>query len=81
MAGQFRRFEVASDVALWPIATNSSLGLDVSLWGEAEVGRAAKFAASVENDPQATLAIGQPQLHVQKQIRHISAPRCPFGVR
>ena len=28
-----------------------SLGLDVSFWGEAEVGWAAEFAASVANDP------------------------------
>jgi hypothetical protein len=33
------------------IATNFSLGPDVSFWGEAEVGRAAEPAASVENDP------------------------------
>ena len=31
--------------------TNFSLGPDVSFWGEAELGRAAEFAASVENDP------------------------------
>jgi hypothetical protein len=36
---------------LWPIATNLSLAPDVSFWGEAEVGWAAGFAASVENDP------------------------------
>ena len=29
--------------------TNFSLGPDVSFWGEAEVGWAAEFAASVEN--------------------------------
>jgi hypothetical protein len=39
------------------------------------------LAAMSQFDPQATLAIGQPQLHAQKQIRHLSAPRCPFGVR
>jgi hypothetical protein len=38
-------------VHTWPIATNFSFGPDVSFWGEAEVGRAAEFAASVENDP------------------------------
>jgi hypothetical protein len=41
----------AADVALWPLATNFSLGPDVSFRGEAEVGRAADFAASVDNDP------------------------------
>jgi hypothetical protein len=38
--------------AIWPVATNFSLGPDVSFQGEAEVGRAAEFAASVENDPK-----------------------------
>jgi hypothetical protein len=38
-------------VGSWPIATNFSLGLDVSFRGEAEVGREAEPAASVENDP------------------------------
>jgi hypothetical protein len=33
--------------AIWPVATNFSLGPDVSFQGEAEVGRAAEFAASV----------------------------------
>jgi hypothetical protein len=33
-----------------PIATNFSLGPDVSFRGETEVGRAAESAASVEND-------------------------------
>jgi hypothetical protein len=42
------------DVGFWPIATNCSLGPDVSFWGEAEVDRAAEFAASVENDPVPT---------------------------
>jgi hypothetical protein len=37
-------------VHTWPIATNFSLGPDVSFRGEAEVGWAAEFAASVEND-------------------------------
>jgi hypothetical protein len=44
------------DVGFWPIATNFPLGPDVSFWGEAEVDRAAEFAASVENDPSATSA-------------------------
>jgi hypothetical protein len=39
------------DVALWPLATNFSVGPDVSFRREAEVGRPAEFAASVENDP------------------------------
>jgi hypothetical protein len=39
------------NVAVWPIATKFSLGLYVSFWSEAEVGRTAEFAASVENDP------------------------------
>ena len=33
------------------VATNFSFGPDVSFRGEAEVDRAAEFAASVENDP------------------------------
>jgi hypothetical protein len=37
-----------------PIATSFSLGPDVSFRREAEVGRAAEFAASVENDPRRT---------------------------
>ena len=48
---------VSNDVAYWPFATNFSSGLDVSFRGEAEVGRAAEFAASVENDPTATLSV------------------------
>ena len=44
-----------ADVASWPIATNFSLGPDVSFWGEAEAGRAAEFAASVKNDPKRSL--------------------------
>ena len=32
-----------------PFATNFSLGPDVSFRSEAEVGRAAEFAASIEN--------------------------------
>ena len=35
-----------------PIATNFSSRSDVSFRGEAEVGWAAEFAASVENDPK-----------------------------
>jgi hypothetical protein len=35
-----------------PSRPNFSLGPDVSFRGEAEVGRAAESAASVENDPQ-----------------------------
>jgi hypothetical protein len=42
-----------SHVRVWPIATNFSLAPDVSFWGEADLGRAAEFAASVENDPKA----------------------------
>ena len=41
----------------WPIATNLSLGPDVSFRGEAEVGRAAEPAASVENDPLGDILI------------------------
>ena len=41
----------ASQVSFWPIATNFSLGPDVSFWGEPEAGRAAESAASGENDP------------------------------
>ena len=52
-------------VAEWPsyraildstIATNFSSAPDVSFWGEADLGRAAEFAASVENDRAARLA-------------------------
>ena len=42
--------------SLWPVATNFSLGPDVGFRGEAEVGRAAEPAASVETDPIRTLA-------------------------
>ena len=42
-------------VAVWPIATNFSLGPDVSFRDEAEVDRAVEFAVSVEHDPTATL--------------------------
>ena len=47
----------AGAVHTWPIATNSSFGPDVSFWGEAEVGRAAAPAASVQNDPSTTLSL------------------------
>jgi hypothetical protein len=43
-------------VRVLPIATDLSLAPDVSFLGEAEVGRAAEFAASVENDRAARLA-------------------------
>jgi hypothetical protein len=46
----------AGAVHTWPVATNFSLGPDVTFRGEAEVGRAAEFAASVENDPEPTRA-------------------------
>jgi hypothetical protein len=36
------------------VATIFSLAPDVSFWGEAELGRAAEFAASVEIDPERT---------------------------
>jgi hypothetical protein len=42
------------DFRVWPVATNFSLGPDVIFRGEAEVGRAAEPAASVENDPTET---------------------------
>ena len=42
------------DFRVWPVATNFSLGPDVSFGGETEVGRAAEPAASLENDPSAT---------------------------
>ena len=41
---------ITAHVSSWPIATNSSFGPDVSL-GRSGSGRAAEFAASVENDP------------------------------
>ena len=50
-------------VHTWPNATNFSSGPDVSFWGEAEVGRAAEFAGSVEND-----------LGCVKTLRGITAP-------
>ena len=52
--GENRPMARSHDFRVWPIATNFSLGPDVSFWGEAEVGRAAEFAASVENDPEPT---------------------------
>jgi hypothetical protein len=39
----------------WPFATNFSLGPDVRFRDEAEVGRAAEFTVSVENDPGCSL--------------------------
>jgi hypothetical protein len=55
---RIRRAIVAGDdFRSWPIATNFSLGSDVSFRGEAEVGRAAEPSAAVENDPYETLAI------------------------
>jgi hypothetical protein len=39
-------------VAFWPVATNFSLGPDVSFQGVAEVSRAPAPTASVENDPK-----------------------------
>ena len=42
------------DVALWPFATNFSLGPDVSFPDEAEVDRTTEFAISVETDPLRT---------------------------
>ena len=38
------------------IATNLSLAPDISFWGEADLGRAAEFAASVENGPKGDIA-------------------------
>jgi hypothetical protein len=38
---------VTFDFGCWPFAINYSLGPDVSFRGEAEVGRAAEFTASV----------------------------------
>jgi hypothetical protein len=54
VVGEGRSREASPYPDLWPIATNFSLAPDVSFWGEAEVGRAAEFAASVETDPTAT---------------------------
>ena len=51
------------DVGFWPIATNFSLGPDVSFWGEAEVGRAEEFAAPVEIDPSLTLSLPSKRPH------------------
>jgi hypothetical protein len=44
--------------ACGPSRPNFSLGPDVSFRGEAEVGRAAESAASVESDPNRTLVAG-----------------------
>ena len=52
-----RRMYDRRNVSFWPIATNFSLAPDVSFWGEADLGRAAEFAASVENDPMPTSAL------------------------
>ena len=46
--------ESLANVTLWPIATNFSLGPDVSFRGRSGSGRAAEFAASVDNDPTET---------------------------
>jgi hypothetical protein len=46
-----------ANVGSWPIATNFTLGLDVSFRGKAEVRRAAESAASVESDPHRTWAL------------------------
>ena len=45
------------DVSSWPIETNFTLRPDVSFRRKAELGRAAEPAASVEDDPTATLAV------------------------
>jgi hypothetical protein len=44
-------------VHTWPLATNFSLGPHVSFRGEAEVGRAAEPAASVENGPSSDMRV------------------------
>jgi hypothetical protein len=44
-------FAAVREVRKWPVATNFLRGRYVSFRGEAEVGRAAESAASVENDP------------------------------
>ena len=46
-----------ADVACWPVATDFSLGPDVSFRGKAEVGQAAEYAASVESDPKRSFSL------------------------
>jgi hypothetical protein len=60
------------------IATNFSLGRDVSFRGKAEVSRAAESAASVENDPNQKFA--EPLLDNlvgdgEQRRRHVEAER------
>jgi hypothetical protein len=50
------RPQVTAPILNSTIATNFSLGPDVSFRGEAEVGQAAESAALVENDPTRPLA-------------------------
>jgi hypothetical protein len=50
----FHRFNQSVFQQNRPIATDFSLGPNVSFGGEAEVGRAAEPAASVEYDPEQT---------------------------
>ena len=47
---------VPADAPAIAIATNFSLGPEVSFQGTAEVGRAVEPAASVENDPKRTIS-------------------------
>ena len=49
---------MGTDVCVWPIATNFSLGPDVSFRGEAEVGRAAEPSGSLESDPGCVKTLG-----------------------
>jgi hypothetical protein len=51
--GRCRMAQVTAPILDSTIATNFSLG-PVSFRGEAEVGRAAESATSVENDPERT---------------------------
>jgi hypothetical protein len=56
-SGFMGRYGRRRDVSDWPVASDFSLGPDVSLRGEAEAGRAADFAASVEKDAKETLGV------------------------
>ena len=54
-------------------ATNFSLGPDVSLRDEAEVGRAAEFAVSVENDPISDTVLRASRNGAGDEIAHTCA--------
>ena len=58
-----------------PFATNFSLAPDVSFWGEADLGRAAEFAASVENGPNGDID-GPPNRRVPQPLPRANLRSC-----